>query len=61
MMWYCNSCHKKADEISIFWGVSDGQKVDILDYFCILCMSADVVFHGTDEERHTWWDKEWKK
>ena len=60
-MWKCNKCKKKTEQLQICWGISNGEKVDVLDYFCPYCSSNELTFQGTKEERDEYWDKEWDK
>jgi Zn finger protein HypA/HybF involved in hydrogenase expression len=60
MNWICDKCGKKTERLQIWWGECDGQKVDILDYFCPFCSSNDLTFQGTKKELDAYWDMEWK-
>ena len=58
--WKCNKCGKEMDKLVIHWGMSTGQKVDILDYFCQHCPSDSLTFEGTLYEKDAYWNMEWK-
>lgn len=58
-MWKCNSCGKINDSLEVVPGESGGQVVDILDYWCKHCGSANVTFTGSKDEENAYWDKEW--
>lgn len=64
-MWKCEKCDNEFERLQIAWGTSCGEKVDVLDYFCPHCGNTgykeepQLTFLGTNEEKTTYWDKEW--
>ncbi len=58
--WECNECGEKMNKLNIQWGICSGQKVDILDYFCLHCPSTELTFQGTKKEKDAWWGKQWE-
>ena len=60
-MWKCNKCGKINEKLLICWGMSGGQKVDIIDYMCNHCPSDDLTFLGTKVEEDKYWEEEWSK
>ncbi|MCK5020659.1 MAG: hypothetical protein KAS32_26805 [Candidatus Peribacteraceae bacterium] len=58
-MWDCKKCEKQSEKLQVCWGISGGEKVDLIDFFCPHCASYKVVFKGTDDERQAYWDMEW--
>jgi Zn finger protein HypA/HybF involved in hydrogenase expression len=60
LVWKCNKCNKETAKLQICWGIDEGQKVDIIDYFCPFCGHDELTFRGTKKEKDAWWDNEWK-
>lgn len=60
-MWKCQKCFKTTERLEIHWGMSGGEKVDVLDFFCPHCPSGDLKFLGTRKEEEEYWEKEWSK
>ena len=57
--WKCTECGKEHERLQICWGMSYGEKVDVLDYFCQDCGCTDLDYSGTPLEKNDYWDKEW--
>ena len=63
--WKCGKCQSEFGRLQIAWGVSGGEKVDVLDCFCPNCGNTgykdepQLVFMGTEKEKEDYWDKEW--
>lgn len=58
-IWKCNDCGSEFDRVQISWGMSGGEKVDILDYFCPHCLNDKPEFKGTKEQHDAYWKMEW--
>jgi len=64
-MWHCEQCSQNFERIDIAWGTCSGKKVDVIDIFCPSCGNSgyqgdpQLVFLGTEEEKSSYWDKEW--
>lgn len=57
--WQCAECGKTTDRLLICWGMSGGQKVDVIEYFCPFCPSTELTFLGSKDELDAYWDMEW--
>lgn len=64
-MWYCEKCNEEFERLQIAWGISGGEKVDILDFFCSKCGNTGyreepkLIFNGTKAEEELYWNAEW--